>query len=901
STELRLAGLTEPEITELVASLGRLPEAPWGKALPSLLLQASRGSPLGILEGIRMSIDSGLLLLFGEVWTSPDPDALLAALREVETIKRRVAALSELERHVLLLTAIAGVPIPQRFVISATQLDAVHARKTLATLEQRGFIVADGETISPAHDAIAENVISQASAETRTAASAELGAVMSLNEVTHWRLRAIPHLVEAQLYSKAAAVAAPMLRSTARRSSHVDARLKGMLGSVRAHDAVSRVKSALPLTVKRPLLIRQLGAAAFLLIVAGGAFAAKQFRTPVQTPTQLVVLTQTPEGDTEVRKANLDLDHWDPARPLSFSSIVRLRGWIDFLRSHVTPRPGSESWAVYSIYPDSGQGDIDLVDLHRNRTRLTRSPHDDRPIQFSPDGRELLFLTTRWSRHGWSDIAVLDMKTRQIRRISSGEQKHDSPHWSPDGTRIAYNKVPLDRAETTICVADADGSHTQCGSIAGWTSIGQIGWIDAHRLVVAHDGTGARGSVSVFNVDKGTAETSQFPRRAELSINPDGEWALVSQQADGVRDIKLAPTTRFDLARVVTEDSNTARFVLFGTPGFSNRFVDSLAIERGQEPLPPNVPVLLTATAWSNQRRRIQPAIVRWRSLTPSIATIDSLGVLVATDTGKVVVELSAGGWRRVIDTVQIGFTPSRILVDERWKSRWKTEWRAYGDPEPIVVEDSGKSALLNNGDGNFFSGVYYRHTFSAANGIAMDMDLSTPITRTQWQMIQPGLQPFTNLNHIERWDHKTGYLTGFLNDTPGCNFSYPAGEGDGALTGMPWYASMRSAINDSSFTLSDGRWYHARLQIFPSGRCGIAINGYAVFIGPGLGPLRDPVLPIIQGHTVDTRVLVGHVVIRSGVPDDVDWTKLAFDGFNWIRLSRRSPVSASRWRQSSR
>jgi hypothetical protein len=221
--------LTEPEITELVTSLGRLPETPWGKALPGLLHQASGGSPLGILEGIRISIDSGLLALRREVWTSPDPDALLASLREADTIRRRVAALSDLERHVLLLTAIAGVPIPQKFVVAAAQLDTIDARMALATLEQRGFIVTDGDTISPAHDAIAETVIAQASAETRTTVSAELGAVMSANEVTHWRLRAIPHLVEAKLYSKAASVAAPMLRKTARRNSHVDAGLKGML------------------------------------------------------------------------------------------------------------------------------------------------------------------------------------------------------------------------------------------------------------------------------------------------------------------------------------------------------------------------------------------------------------------------------------------------------------------------------------------------------------------------------------------------------------------------------------------------------------------------------------------------------------------------------------------------
>ena len=163
-----------------------------------------------------------------------------------------------------------------------------------------------------------------------------------------------------------------------------------------------------------------------------------------------------------------------------------------------------------------------------------------------------------------------------------------------------------------------------------------------------------------------------------------------------------------------------------------------------------------------------------------------------------------------------------------------------------------------------------------------MEVELSTPISEFQWQIVSVLLQPFSTRSELDRWDHVTGYISDHLDRIRGCDFTYPTGEGRRALTPQ-WFNSWRRAVGDSSSTLHKGSWYKVRVQIFPDGRCGLAINGHPVLVNIGNGPVRLPVLPMIYGSTAGTRILVGKVLITSGVPRDLDWSSLRFDGSGWV------------------
>lgn len=80
--------------------------------------------------------------------------------------------------------------------------------------------------------------------------------------------------------------------------------------------------------------------------------------------------------------------------------------------------------------------------------RLTNDLSNWAP-QYSPDGRQLALQINR-------DVAVIDLATKALRRLTFGEQNAMNPSWSPDGRRLAFVTTRNRRAE--IFSMNADGS-----------------------------------------------------------------------------------------------------------------------------------------------------------------------------------------------------------------------------------------------------------------------------------------------------------------------------------------------------------------------------------------------------------------------------------------------------------
>ena len=133
----------------------------------------------------------------------------------------------------------------------------------------------------------------------------------------------------------------------------------------------------------------------------------------------------------------------------------------------------------YLYKPDAGEGmtrfndnrrlHIFVVDVGSKQTRqLTKGNTDEHSIDWSPDGKELLYLTNPEPNQDEFfnyDVFALKLADNSVRRITATEFNEYNPQWSPDGKRILFRgtRRGLTDRETTmedthVWVMNLDGS-----------------------------------------------------------------------------------------------------------------------------------------------------------------------------------------------------------------------------------------------------------------------------------------------------------------------------------------------------------------------------------------------------------------------------------------------------------
>jgi len=133
----------------------------------------------------------------------------------------------------------------------------------------------------------------------------------------------------------------------------------------------------------------------------------------------------------------------------------------------------------YLYKPDAGEGmtrfndnqrlHIFVVDVATKQTRqLTKGDTDEHSIDWSPDGKEILYLTNPEPNQDEFfnyDVFTLRVADGSVRRITATEFNEYDPLWSPDGKKILFRgtRRGLTDRETTmedthVWVMNADGS-----------------------------------------------------------------------------------------------------------------------------------------------------------------------------------------------------------------------------------------------------------------------------------------------------------------------------------------------------------------------------------------------------------------------------------------------------------
>lgn len=887
TVRIALEPLGVAPVLALVTSLGVLPPERWAQELPGRLTESTRGNPLFIMEALRLCLEKGVLRRSADGWSCPSPDLLEPTLQRGIVIRQRLRGLGEAERYLLLLVALAASPVPLDLVAEAAGLTRADVEAIASRLEAHGLMSVSGAYLSPAHDEIADAAVTDADAALTARAHAALGAAMITREHAQWRRRAVSHLAEAGDWAKLPRLVADLLRSSRVDAGALKQELASLLGPSGSPERVERLRGLLPLAVRHRHLVRKVAGAAVVLGMVGAAFVAWSTRPAPPVADAVLVIGKLEEtGHAIVQRIELRGDDWDPARPLATADAGRTMRWEHFL-SYVgssARRPGEASWVTDIASPDSGGADLELRNSRGYRERLTRGPSDDKDSGFSPDGRLLVFSTSRWDSMGHTDLAIMELATKNVRRLTRRGAMDARGHWSRDGTRIAFTRRDSTAASLLVCWTTVDGAQERCPAPAGWHLHSLVGWLADSLVLVTTDSAGTE-VVASLNVYSAAMAKTGIRGSAALSLDQTGRWLLRGTVVGGRNaEWSVGPVARFDRARTLPSPFAGSSAVSWWSETAPTDYLDRVEIERLAGPIPVGVPILRTVNGWTKAGARMTPLSVHWRSLDERVASIDSSGLLLARDTGTVVIEASAGGWRAARDTVRIAEARSVTLLDEVWSADYRQRWRLFGEPLPEIVSDAHAGpAFFTNGDRRFFSGAYLTRMLSPARGLAVDVDLSTPITRSQWQNTMVGIQSLADSGKLSTWDHRTGY---FPVDDAGpdvfCLFAFPAGEGADAARWASPIGLIENAGGGAPRRLDTGAWYRVRLQLFPDGRCGIALNGHAVFVSAARPVPKRPVRLMLEGSSVGTRTLVGRVRAMAGVPADVDWRGLRRDGEVW-------------------
>ncbi len=96
-----------------------------------------------------------------------------------------------------------------------------------------------------------------------------------------------------------------------------------------------------------------------------------------------------------------------------------------------------------------------------NERRLTDNRNNDWDPVWSPDGKQIAFMSDRKGDFVNFDIYVMDADGDNLQNLTNRRGWDGSPSWSPDGKRIAFNSDRAGPRNYEIYVMDVDGGNPQ--------------------------------------------------------------------------------------------------------------------------------------------------------------------------------------------------------------------------------------------------------------------------------------------------------------------------------------------------------------------------------------------------------------------------------------------------------
>jgi tol-pal system beta propeller repeat protein TolB len=222
-------------------------------------------------------------------------------------------------------------------------------------------------------------------------------------------------------------------------------------------------------------------------------------------------------------------------------------------------RARNPSWGpdgTWLVAESDAQGFSDLVRVEAKRagqeTRLTAVPEGCFEPAVSPDGKEVVFVS---SREGDPEIYVMGADGKNERRITAFHKEDWGPKWSPDGQWLSFYSFREERERLYVVRPDGTGVRAVSGT-ADTGNEREGAWSpDSQRLVFVGrlpDGKTRLWLVDLARGGEPVALTDGRFRDDQPAWSPDGKYLVFVSEREGNVDLYLLRADGTGLTRLTT-------------------------------------------------------------------------------------------------------------------------------------------------------------------------------------------------------------------------------------------------------------------------------------------------------------------------------------------------------------
>lgn len=232
--------------------------------------------------------------------------------------------------------------------------------------------------------------------------------------------------------------------------------------------------------------------------------------------TPVIAFTSNRDGDDDIYLMEID---GKGVRPLT----------INTLRDDTDPgsliqdrRPSFSYDGMKIVFESNRTGKFDLFTIGRNGqepTNLTLDPADDQSAVFSPDGKELVFVSNRLnaSKNSTEDFEIfrMDPDGNNLIQLTQNVINDREPIFSPDGSKIAFSSVPGGNSD--ISIMNRDGSGVQKLTSHSAKDSEPVFSPDGSQIVFSSN---RDGDFNLYVIDKDGSKLQQLTTHSKDDIEP---------------------------------------------------------------------------------------------------------------------------------------------------------------------------------------------------------------------------------------------------------------------------------------------------------------------------------------------------------------------------------------------